>query len=182
MKRVKLSAACLVAIFILAIIPTGCTKPPTTEEIKATVEISDVQTNWTKKIYQSWPPKLTIVPTISFRVKNTSDKPLRNTILNAIFRLKDEPDNLGDGFLLTFKKKALMPGERSEVITLKSNFGVEGKNLNHIQNSPQWKIAFVKLFARIRGSQYILMGEWEVSREIDFKEPEPFVPQKKDKN
>jgi hypothetical protein len=31
----------------------------------------------------------------------------------------------------------------------------------------------VKLFARSKGSQFVLIGEWDVSRTIDFKEPEP---------
>ena len=31
----------------------------------------------------------------------------------------------------------------------------------------------VKLFAQSKGSNFITLGEWDVSRKIDFKEPEP---------
>lgn len=75
-----------------------------------------------------------------------------------------------------------MPGELSEVITLKSNYGVEGKTLQSFQNNPYWKPVIVQLFARAHGSDFVLLGEWEVSKTIDFKEDQavtPVVEQKK---
>jgi hypothetical protein len=34
-------------------------------------------------------------------------------------------------------------------------------------------VAIVKLFAQSSGSQFLPLGEWEVSKKIDFKEPKP---------
>ena len=76
-----------------------------------------------------------------------------------------------------------MPGDTSKVILLKSTHGIDGQNLEHFKSSPffQSKVVDVKIFAKSQGSQYIPVGEWEVTKNIDFKEPEPIggEPEKK---
>ncbi|HEK85243.1 MAG TPA: hypothetical protein ENO29_02660 [Candidatus Aminicenantes bacterium] len=151
-------------------------KQMTTEELKKSMEIVDVQTKWVSKEYRVWPPKLVLVPVISFRVKNVSDKPLGYINFNAIFKFKGENKNLGDNFLAAIRKKPVMPGELSDVITLKSNYGVEGKTLQSFENNPYWKPVIVQLFARGHGSGFVLLGEWEVSKTIDFKEDQAVTP------
>ncbi|MDH7512788.1 MAG: hypothetical protein QHH14_07575 [Clostridiales bacterium] len=150
------------------------------DEIKNSVVIEDVETKWVAKVYQPWPPKLILVPSFSFRVKNVSDKPLNYLNFNAIFKFKDELENLGDNFLAAIRKDPIMPGEKSHVITLKSNFGVEGKTLASFKDNPQWKIVICRLFIQSKGSPHILLGEYEISRTIDFKEPEPVGIKKKE--
>jgi hypothetical protein len=163
MKKVLLVKALIPAVFILTLIQTGCQKPPSPEELKASVKIMDVETKWVKKAYQPWPPKLILVPAISFRIKNLTKKTVRFMSFTATFRFTDESKNLGDGF---------MPGLPGEPI---------GKNLSHFKSSPHWKPTLVKLFVKSKGSHYVQLGEWAVSREIDFKEPEPYPPKKEEK-
>lgn len=150
----------------------GLVKTMSPETLKASIEIVDVETQWVSKTYQVWPPKLILVPSISFKVKNISDKPLKYINFNAIFRMRDDFENLGDNFLAAIRGEPIMPGETSETILLKSNYGVEGKSLASFQDNPYWKIAIVQLFAQSKGSQQVKLGEWEVSRKIDFKEDE----------
>jgi hypothetical protein len=174
MKRlmlISLTAALLISVFSLP----AC-KKMSTEELKKSMEIVDVQTKWVSKEYRVWPPKLVLVPVISFRVKNVSDKPLEYINFNAIFKFKGETKNLGDNFLAAIRKKPVMPGELSDVITLKSNYGVEGKTLQSFQNNPYWKPVIVQLFARAHGSDFVLLGEYDVSKTIDFKEDQAVAP------
>lgn len=170
----------VVAIFLI-LQKAGLMKTVSPKELKASMEIIDVETKWVSKYYQPWPPKLILVPAISFKVKNITDKPLRYINFNANFRFLDDYENLGDSFLAAIRGDPVMPGETSESILMKSNYGVEGKSLSTFDNNPHWKIVFVKLFAQSKGSQYILLGEWEISRKIDFKEPEPVGIEKKEK-
>lgn len=170
----------MLALVILAMMSLSACKSISSEELKASVEIVDVQTKWVEKTYQPWPPKLTLVPTLSFRVKNVGDKPLNYLNFNAIFKFKDEQENLGDNFLAAIRKEPVEPGGTSPVITLKSNFGVEGKSLASFKDNPQWKPVVCKLFIQSKGSPHILLGEYDVSREIDFKEPEPVGMDKKE--
>jgi hypothetical protein len=135
------------------------------------MEVLNVETKWVMKEYRQWPnPKLTLVPTVSFQVKNLSSLPLDYVNFNGLFKEKDAVENLGDNFLAAIRKEGVPPGGVSQVITLKSNFGVEGKSLDSFKNNPQWRTYYVKIFAVTKGSRHVLMGEWPVSRKIDFVE------------
>ncbi|OGD24207.1 MAG: hypothetical protein A2Y56_05960 [Candidatus Aminicenantes bacterium RBG_13_63_10] len=151
----------------------ACRPAPTEAEMKAMIEIRDVETKWVSKEYRAWPPKLVLVPSISFRVKNLSDKPLTYVNFNAIFKFKDDQENLGDCFLAAIRRTPVPPGGMSPVILLVSNFGVEGKTLASFENNPMWKPVIIKLFAQNRGSDHILLGTYPCSKTIDFTEPAP---------
>lgn len=169
----KSASFILLAGGVLSVLLMSSCKSMSTDELKKTIEIIDVETKWVSKYYQPWPPRLLLVPVLSFRVKNIGVEPLTYVNFNAIFKFKGDPENLGDNFLAAVRGKAIPAGDMSDVITLKSNFGVEGKSVESIRNNPQWKPVGVRLFARSKGSQFVLIGEWDVSRTIDFKEPEP---------
>lgn len=163
--------AVLVAAFILQKI--GCVKTMSSEKLVKSIEVVDVETKWVSKYYQPWPPKLILVPAISFRVKNITNKPLRYINFNTNFRFKNDYENLGHCFIAAIRNKPIMPGELSDVITLKSSFGVDGKTVDSFKDNPFWRIVIVELFAQSKGSQHTPLGTWDVSRKIDFKEPEP---------
>src|SRR5512136_1648954 len=179
MKRTLTSLAVLV-FAALAVLPS-C-KTMSSEELKASIEVLDYTSSWVSKYYQPWPPRLILVPQISFRVKNIGAKPLTYVNFNVVYQFQGDPENFGDCFLAAIRGRAVPPGGTSDVITLKSNLGVEGKNLKDIQDNPAWKTADGSLFAGAKGSQFVLLGVYEVSRYIDFKEPEPVVPKKEDVN
>lgn len=166
------SVIAVLMAFVFSCTP-GLKKALTPEELAASIEVMDVETKWVDKYYQPWPRKLTLVPVISFRVKNLTDKPLKYVYFNAIFRHKDEEEVSGDAFLAAIRNVPVEPGDISDTILLKSNYGVEGTSLASFKDNPFWNIVTVKLFAKFKGSQYIPIGEWDISRKIDFKEPEP---------
>lgn len=163
----------IVLVVSLSLGFSACAKSPTDESVKAMMQITDLSSKWVSKLYQPWPPKLILVPTVTFRVKNLSDKPLTYVDFNAIFKFKGDTANLGDNFLAAIRSTPVPPGESSPFITLKSNFGSEGRSLATFQNNPQWRQVEVKIFAQTHGSRLVPLGQWDVSREIDFKEPEP---------
>jgi hypothetical protein len=169
----------VISVVLVSIILPSC-KSTSPDELKAAVEIVDVSSKWVAKAYQPWPPKLTLVPTITFSVKNVSGRPLNYLNFNAIFKFRDDQENLGDNFLAAIRKDPIPPGETSQAITLKSNFGVEGKALAQFKDNPQWKTVICRLFIQSKGSVHVLLGEYEISREIDFKEPEPVGTEKKE--
>lgn len=168
--------AAVILVFFLE--KTGLWKTMSPKELQSSMELADIHTMWVSKYYQPWPPRLILVPALSFRVKNISKKPLRYINFNANFRFRDDFENLGDCFLAAIRKDPILPGNTSDPILLKSNYGVEGKNLASFENNPQWKTVIVKLFSQSKGSQYVLLAEWEVSKTIDFKEPEPVGKEK----
>ena len=88
-------------------------------------------------------------------------------------RLDVEPrSELGDSFLAAIRSKPIPPGEISDEIQLVSNYGVEGNSKASFPNNPHWKVVICKLYASSSGSPYIHLGDFTVSKEIDFEEPE----------
>jgi hypothetical protein len=175
MKRYALSVLIL-GVLALAALP-AC-KTMSSDELKGSIEVLDYTSTWVSKYYQPWPPRLILVPQISFRIKNIGAEPLNYVNFNAVYQFKGDPENFGDAFLAAIRSKAVPPGATSDLIVLKSNLGVDGKNLAGIRDNPQWKQAFVRLFAISKGSAPVLLGVYDVSRDIDFKEPEPVGDQK----
>jgi len=170
MKRIAPSILMLAAL-ALAVLP-AC-KTMSSDELKSSIEVLDYSSSWVSKYYQPWPPRLILVPQISFRIKNIGAKPLNYVNFNAVYQFKGDPENFGDAFRAAIRGKAIPPGGTSDLIVLKGNLGVDGKNLAGIRDNPQWKQAFVRLFAISKGSHPVLLGVYDVSRTIDFKEPEP---------
>jgi len=160
-------------LLVFALQKLGVMTSMTAEDLDESIEIMDVRTSWVDKYYQPWPPRLILVPSMSFRVKNKTEKPLRYINFNANFRFRDDYENLGDAFLAAIRNDPIPPSGISDPIHLKCNYGVEGKTLASFQNNPHWKVVIVKLFAQSSGSQFLPLGEWEISKKIDFKEPEP---------
>lgn len=97
---------------------------------------------------------------------------------NAIFNFKGDRENFGDCFLAAIRGKPVPAGEKSDLIVMKSNFGVDGRDRKTIETSPGWKQAEVRLFAQSRGTQPVLIGVYDVSRFIDFKEDAAVEPKK----
>lgn len=176
----KSAAVCLLLGALALAYQAGC-QSISTEELKASMEIIDVQTKWVSKHYQPWPQRLILVPVISFRVKNLTDKPLTYVNFNAIFKFKGDQENLGDCYLAAIRRDGVPPGGTSNVITLKSNLGVDGKTLEGIRNNPAWRPTEVNLFSRSKGSSFVLLGTWDVSREIDFVPPADIAPREPEK-
>jgi len=173
-KRKIMGLVLAFGVLAPAVLVLSSCKTPSDAEVKGSMEILDIDTKWVAKEYSQWPrPKLTLVPTVSFKIKNVSSEPLRFVNFNAIFKERDAVENLGDNFLAAIRQEAVPPGGLSPVITLKSNFGVEGRNLDDFKNNPQWRTYFVKIYAQFKGSRLVLLGEWPVSRTIDFKADQP---------
>lgn len=176
-KKTKYTlAAGFKSLLIVAILLSNTCSSIPPEELKASIELVDIDTRWEKKLYQPWPPKLILVPAISFKIKNIGEQPLSFIYCNGIFKIIDENKNLGDNFVAGIGRKPVQPGETSDTISLQSFQGVEGKNIKDFQTNPGWRPVEVKVFVKHKGSQYILIGQYEISKKINFTEPAPPEP------
>ena len=167
-------SAAQAALAVLSTLLLAACKTPSIDQVKASLEVVDVQTKWVVKEYRQWPqPKLVLVPLVQFRVRNKTAEPLKYVNFNGVFKKPGDTENLGDNFLAAIRNEPIPPGGLSPVIILKSNFGREGRNLEQFQLSPQELLYDVKIYAQFGGSRHALLGEYPVSREIDFKEDQP---------
>lgn len=174
MKHPYRYSAALAALAVLAPLLLAACKTPSIDQVKASLEVVDVQTKWVVKQYRQWPqPKLVLVPLVQFRIRNKTAEPLKYINFNGVFKRPGDAENLGDNFLAAIRNEPVPPGGFSPVITLKSNFGREGRNLEQFKLSPQELLYNVKIYAQFGGSRHALLGEYPISREIDFKEDQP---------
>jgi hypothetical protein len=177
MKRYALFAVVLAALTLVAL--PAC-KSMSSEELKNSIEVLDFGSKWVHTFYQAWPSRLKLAPQISFRIKNISAKPMNYVNFSATFVSKADQKNLGDAFLAAIRGKAVAPGDMSTVFVLTSNVSVEGKNKKDFETNPGWESYQVKLFAHSKGSPPVLLGIYDVSRDIDFKEDEPVGDRKEE--
>ena len=168
----KYGPATIVLAFLIYGMFSSC-KIMSNEELRNSLEVLDFDSQWVQTLYQEWPARLKLAPQVSFRVKNSSAKPLNYVNFIANFVSKADQKNLGDGFLAAIRGKALAPGDTSNKITMTCNVSVEGKNKKDFETNPGWESYQVKLFALSKGSQPVLLGIFDVSRNIVFKEDEP---------
>jgi len=167
-------SAALAALAVLSTLLLAACKTPSIDQVQASLEVVDVQTKWVVKEYRQWPqPKLVLVPLVQFRIRNKTAEPLKYINFNGVFKKPGDTKNLGDNFLAAIRNEPIPPGGLSPVITLKSNWGREGRNLEQFKLSPQELLYDVKIYAQFGGSRHALLGEYPVSREIDFKEDQP---------
>jgi hypothetical protein len=160
---------------------TGLFQTMSQEDLKTSIEIVDVKTKWVKKEYRVWPPMLKLAPAITFRVKNLTEEPLQYINFNAIFKFRGEREDFGSSFVAAIRKDPIPPGELSHEITMTCNYSVEGKNVADFKSNPGWKTVHVRMYAKSKGSQFAPVGEWNVSRDIDFvEEGPPNLPKKKE--
>ena len=166
------AAAAALAV-LAALLPAAC-KTPSIDQVKASLEVVNVRTKWVAKDYKQWPqPKLVLVPVVQFQVRNKTAEPINFINFNGVFKRPGDTENLGDNFLAAIRKEPIPPGGMSPVILLKSNFGREGRNLEQFKLFPQELQYNVKIFAQFGGSRHALLGEFPISRDIDFKEDPP---------
>jgi len=138
------------------------------------------------KFYPNWMPETTLPRRTQSLYRNSrcGNKMGKKVLSTLAFKVDTCSGNffpLGEGFLPSLPGEPIPPGGVSDVILMKSRLGVEGKSISNFRNNPYWKTAAVKLFVRSKGSRFVFLGEWDVSRKIDFKEPEPYPPKKEKK-
>ena len=134
-------------------------------DLKTGLQVSNVSTGWFDSGIVDGKNKL--VPTVSFRLKNVSDRPLTTLQVNALFRRVTEKDEWGSGFITAAGSSGLKPGVETEPLTIKSQLGYTGTEARQemLQNS-QFVDAKVELFAKYGSGQWTRLGEYPIARQL----------------
>lgn len=133
-------------------------------DIKEGVEIIDVNSFWTAK--SSSVGEVTMVPAVSFKIRNKRSTPLEYVQVNGVFHFVSETQNLGDAFTYPIQGKPLRPGETTDPVLLKSNFGYRASSKTAFLDNPGFKQVEVKLFAQSRASGPVLVGTYLISKRL----------------
>src|SRR5262249_10847212 len=108
-----------------------------------------------------------LVPSISFKLKNTADQKLPALQINALFRRLTEKDEWGSGFLMVAGSGGLAGGASTGPLSINSQLGYTGTEprLEMLKNS-RFVDAKVDLFAKYGPTQWTKVGEYPIARQL----------------
>jgi hypothetical protein len=134
------------------------------EEVAKAIRVVWHDSLWVDK--KGKPDEAIIVPSFTFKIKNTGNRPLQHVNFNCIFVFSESGENLTDGYV-TAIKEPLSPGETSAEIFVKGFFGYTASSKPaFIKNMANWKEIKVKIYARTKNSGQVLLGIFPIAKKI----------------
>ena len=139
------------------------------EELKSFIDLREVTSNWIvkKRVNTESFKGVILVPSISFRIKNSGTKELQNIFFLGVFRFVNSPKLLGEGSSIALKKP-LVPGKESKEIVISSQYGYSASSeIAFSENQMAWKRAYVEIYTRSSGSELVFLKSFYISRKIE---------------
>jgi len=151
-------------ILILVFYKTVIKETMSDQEVAKSIQIVWHDSFWVDK--KSKPDEAIIVPSFSFKIKNTGSRPLQYVNFNCIFIFEESGENLTDGYV-TAVKEPLLPGQISEEIYVKGFFGYTASSKPaFVKNMANWKNIKVKIYGKTKNSGQVLLGIFPISKKI----------------
>jgi hypothetical protein len=156
-----LGVVVLSAICALAQSGCGSGEPPADKVL----QVDEVVTGWLDDGIVGGQNKL--VPTISYKVKNTGPGAVSYVSFNAVFKVIDDPEELGAALLKGIDGKGLAPGQTAGPFIARSQLGYTSPapRMQMLQHS-QFKDAQVELFSKHRSGGWIKIGQYKIQRQV----------------
>ncbi|MBN2344812.1 MAG: hypothetical protein JXO51_00370 [Candidatus Aminicenantes bacterium] len=152
-------------ILILVFYRTVVQDTMTGKEVSESIQIVWHDSIWVDK--KARPDEATIVPSFTFKIKNTGQRPLQYVSFNCIFVFEESGENLTDGYVEAVKKP-LPPGAVSEEIFVKGFYGYRATSKPaFIKNIANWKGVKVKVYAKTKNSGQVLLGIFPIQKKIE---------------
>lgn len=134
-------------------------------DLVTALQVTDVVSGWFDAGIVNGQNKL--VPTLSFRLKNVAAQPVSNVDLNAVFRVVNDPEQLGSRFVKGIDRSGLAPGALIGPFVVRSDLGYtsEAPRMQMLQNS-QFKDAQVEVFAKRGSQQWVKLTQHVIQRQL----------------
>jgi hypothetical protein len=154
------------ALLLLAALSVACGKPPV--DLAKALTIVDLSTGWQDGGIVNGQNKL--VPTVSLRLKNGSDRVLVSLQVNTVFRRVTEKEEWGSAFMTAAGSDGLQPGATTKALALTSPLGYTGTETRvDILKNSHFVDAKVEVFAKYASTQWMGLGEFPIARELVTK-------------
>ncbi len=137
-------------------------------ELQRSIEIFSISSQWAVKPQNDDPDfkGVTLVPEISFRLRNVGRRQLRHVFLLGVFRFMTTGKFIGEGYRMVLNRP-LPPGAESEPIVLRCDFGYRASSVRAFEENRQnWMNAYVDLFAKSQSSPTAPLKTFYISRRI----------------
>jgi hypothetical protein len=154
------------AVILLAILSVSC---GASEEAVAALEPLDVVTGWYDDgIVEGGKNKL--VPSITMKLRNKSDQPVRSIQINAIFRRVNEQEMWGEYFGWVVRREPLAPGSATDTLVMRSALGYTGEQprMQMLQNR-EFIDAKVEIYLKQGSKVWAKLAEYPIQRNLITK-------------
>jgi hypothetical protein len=162
MNRLRATALSLIAF--AALLSASC---GSSVEAVAALEPLEVVTGWYDDgILESGKNKL--VPSISMKLRNKTDQPLKSIQINAIFRRVGEQEMWGEYFGWAIPRTSpLAPGAETDTLIMRSTLGYTGDQprMQMLQNS-QFVDAKVEIYLKQGSKVLAKLAEYPIQRQL----------------
>ncbi len=147
---------------VLVLTSAGC---DARVDLTTALHFESVTTGWSDVSGDGGGNKL--VPTVSFRLTNASDRTLAPLQVNAIFRRVGDPGEWSNAMVTAAGSAGLPPASSTGPLVIKGTLGYTGTDphWDMLRNS-QFVDAKVDLFARYGSQQWTRIGEYSIARQI----------------
>ena len=109
-----------------------------------------------------------LVPSVSFRLENSTDDIIRHVQLNAVFRRQGEEEAWGDAYVRAFGTEGLDAGQATQVFRLESGRGYTGEQeWSEMLEHRDFVDVEMDLFVKHRGNEWVkLVDAASVDRQL----------------
>ena len=162
----RLSLALVMAVPLLA----GCSAPV---DLTRVLQVSDVSGGYFDAGLVDGRNK--IVPSITFRIKKSTDDSLRPLSVNVVFKQIPKPGTVAPGqpaendFDEVFKQSVPFDGNQTELLTVRATAGYTGdppQSRADLLKHSQFQDMRVHVFAKHSSSQWVEIAQFDVPRQI----------------
>lgn len=148
------------ALIIAGLLTTSCAGPV---DVKQAVQVTDVTSGWFDAGVVDGKNKL--VPSVTFRLRNTSDRDLAAVSVNVVFKFTDN----GEDHEEIFKQRVPFENKETELMTVRAQNGYTGEppqtRADMLQNS-QFRDMDAVIFVRQASAQWIELHRVRVERQL----------------
>jgi hypothetical protein len=163
MRRLRSDLMGLFALLVALVPGAACNR---SVDPLAVLEPVDVVTGWFDAgIVEGGKNKL--VPSVTLKLRNKSDAPVRSIQINAIFRRVGETEMWGEHFGWAVERESLGSGELTKELVMQSALGYtsDTPRLQMLQNS-QFVDAKVELFLKQGAQVWAKLAEYPIQRQL----------------
>lgn len=158
---VRLLAPAAIALAVMLSISCG-----TSEEAVAALEPIDVVTGWFDDgIVAGGKNKL--VPSVTLKLRNKTDRPVRSIQINAIFRRVGEQEMWGEYFGWAVPRTPLPAGAATNPLVMRSALGYTGEQarMQMLQNR-EFVDAKVEIYLKQGSKVWAKLAEYPIQRQL----------------
>jgi hypothetical protein len=149
-------------LLLLTFSAAACTRV----DVDKAIKVTDVHTGWYDAGLQA-DGKNKLVPSISLKLQNVSEEPVRSVQLMAIFRRVGDSEAWDDTFVRGIGREPLPPGGTTPPLVLHANAGYTGEQarLQMLQNK-EFVDARVEVLGKHGPRTWVKIGEFPIDRQL----------------